>query len=304
METAYSDRMTGFTKLFSTLVVSTVWREEMHIKIVWITMLAMANRNGDVQASLPGLADVARVSLQQCEEAIEKLSGPDKYSRTKTNEGRRLKEVDGGWKILNYLKYREMRSETERRLQTREAVARHRANKKAEALTVSQGKPGKAQAEAEAEDRERTTTTPTPPPSESVRRRLKVQNPVSQEAKAASTDFITNFNVVLSRRTTQTPEIESRVQSALSRGYQAWQIALLPFLVDAQGLGDLRPKVQAGWLLRDGSHPGPNGNGATNWLERALQKADTTLLMPRLAKLAAERGLLENLKTLGVRLAQ
>jgi len=150
METAYTDPVTGFTKLFSTIIHSTVWREDMHVKVVWVTLLAMADRNGRIWASVPGLADASRVSLPQCREALAKLSGPDPDSRTKTNEGRRIKEIDGGWELLNYLKYREMRSEDERRLQTRAAVRRFR-QKKAEQLTVSLSKPEKAQAEEEAE---------------------------------------------------------------------------------------------------------------------------------------------------------
>jgi hypothetical protein len=150
MESAYSNRVVGFTKLFSTIIHSTVWRTDMHVKVVWVTLLAMADRNGRVWASVPGLADAARVSLKQCTEALDVLLSPDEWSRTKTDEGRRIKEIDGGWELLNYLKYREMRDEEERRFQTRQAVARHREKKAA----VSQGKPRKpmkAQAEAEAE---------------------------------------------------------------------------------------------------------------------------------------------------------
>jgi hypothetical protein len=90
------------------------------------------------------------VSIRQCREALKKLSAPDPDSRTKERQGRRIEEVDGGWRLLNYLKYRDIRDADERRIQTREAVRRHRA-KKADVSNVSHGKPEKAQAEAEAE---------------------------------------------------------------------------------------------------------------------------------------------------------
>jgi uncharacterized phage protein (TIGR02220 family) len=70
-------------------------------------MLASANMDGIVDASLPGLADLARVTLKECEEALKVLMSPDEYSRTKTDEGRRIREVDGGWLILNHAKYRD-----------------------------------------------------------------------------------------------------------------------------------------------------------------------------------------------------
>ena len=173
---AYYGAVAGFTKLFSTIVDSTVWREEMHVKVVWITMLAKANRNGDVLASVPGLADAARVSLDQCVEALARLAGPDVWSRTKEHEGRRIVEVDGGWRLLNYPKYRELRDADERRMQTREAVRRYRAKEKANPITVStskHGKPRKAQAEAEAEA-ETTTTHVEPSGSTSVVKRATV----------------------------------------------------------------------------------------------------------------------------------
>jgi hypothetical protein len=168
----YSNHVAGFTKLFSGLVHSTVWREEMHVKVVWITMLALADRNGRVLASMPGLADASRVSLEQCEEALKRLSAPDKHSRTKTNEGRRIREVDGGWELLNYVKYRNLRDDENRRQQVREAVGRYR-QRHASVINVSRCKPGKAQAEAEAEAESRKEDPPSLPPADHAERAIK-----------------------------------------------------------------------------------------------------------------------------------
>ena len=182
---AYYGAVAGFTKLFSTIVDSTVWREEMHVKVVWITMLAKANRNGDVLASVPGLADAARVSLDQCVEALARLSAPDTWSRTKEYEGRRIVEVDGGWRLLNYPKYRKLRDADERRMQTREAVRRYRAKEKANPITVStskHGKPRKAQAEAEAEAEAETTTTCVEPKVSTPRKKVRGANGWSARA--------------------------------------------------------------------------------------------------------------------------
>lgn len=161
----YINPMTGFTKLWSMIVNSTIWRDEMHVKVVWVTMLAMADRDGYVTSSLPGLADVARVPLDQTIDALQRLSSPDPYSRTKDHEGRRIEEVEGGWHILNYLKYRNLKSQEERRLQVREAVARYR-EKKADTITVIKSKPI-ADAEAESRSipiqRQRRRGAPRPP---------------------------------------------------------------------------------------------------------------------------------------------
>lgn len=78
-------------------------------------MLAMANQRGIVEASIPGLAVLARVTLEECEEAIKILEAPDPYSRSTEHEGRRIQKVDGGWLILNHAKYRAKLNADERR---------------------------------------------------------------------------------------------------------------------------------------------------------------------------------------------
>jgi len=73
-------------------------------------MLATSDKNGEVQASIPGLARIAGVSIENCEKAIRVFMSPDKHSRTKDDEGRRIIEIDGGWALLNHAKYRAMAS--------------------------------------------------------------------------------------------------------------------------------------------------------------------------------------------------
>lgn len=95
-----------YTKLDAGLVHSTVWREPDAIRIVWITMLAMADRHGEVMASVPGLMDVARVSRDDVERALDLFLSPDPDSRTKAFEGRRIEAIPGGWLLLNHGEHR------------------------------------------------------------------------------------------------------------------------------------------------------------------------------------------------------
>ena len=104
-----------FTKLFSSITESTVWCEPAHTRLVWITMLAMADRRGRIYASVPGLANRARVSLEDAEAALATFLAPDKYSRTTDNDGRRIKPIQGGWTLLNYAFYRNLRDVDARR---------------------------------------------------------------------------------------------------------------------------------------------------------------------------------------------
>jgi hypothetical protein len=124
--------MTGYTKLFASIVHSTIWRAPNHIRLVWVTMLALANRDGVVEASIPGLADAARVTLEECEEALEALMSPDPYSRTKDHEGRRIEEADGGWLLLNYAVYRDRMSKEHQRELARKRKQRQRNRERAD----------------------------------------------------------------------------------------------------------------------------------------------------------------------------
>lgn len=99
-------------------------------------MLALKDRDHVVNASLPGLADYARISLAKCKEALEILKAPDEFSSSKEFGGRRIREVDGGWEILNGEKYHQKLSKLEkdeknaiRQARWREKQARLKAEK-------------------------------------------------------------------------------------------------------------------------------------------------------------------------------
>lgn len=126
----YTCGMAGYTKLFSSILASTIWREDDKVRIVWITLLAMADKNGVAEGSIPGIADLARVSIDDCERALDALQKPDKYSRTSEHGGRRISPVDGGFRILNHGKYREKMSADERREYNRQKQREWRAGQK------------------------------------------------------------------------------------------------------------------------------------------------------------------------------
>ena len=146
--------MAGFTKLFGSIVTSTIWQEDPETKVIWITLLALVeDASGFVSATIPGLAHIAGVPLKKTIEAMAKFQEPDQYSRSKEHEGRRIQEVEGGWLILNYAVYRKVRDPEKRREQNRKAQDTFRQKQRADKSKpiVSQDKPNKAQAEAEAD---------------------------------------------------------------------------------------------------------------------------------------------------------
>jgi len=129
--------MSGYTPLFSSIVRSSIWDEDNTTRIVWITMLALTDSQGIVEGSVPGMAHMARVSIAECELAIQTLSNPDLYSRTEDHEGRRIKAIDGGWQIYNLAKYRQKaKSRAEYMRKYREEKKKNQKEKK-ETLNIN-----------------------------------------------------------------------------------------------------------------------------------------------------------------------
>jgi len=160
----YTNAMPNYTKLFNSIVTSTIWTEDDKTRILWITMLALADQNGEVHASVPGLARLAGIDLESTQKAIECFLSPDPYSRTPDNEGRRIAKIDGGWELLNHAKYRKMASKEDSKAATAARVRRHRERNAPVTpcnapVTVSRDI-AEAEAEAEAEKKNKRAVAP------------------------------------------------------------------------------------------------------------------------------------------------
>jgi hypothetical protein len=118
----------SFVKLHGSILDSSVWAEPHATRIVWITMLAMADQDGIVGASVGGLARRAAVSVEEARTALTTFLSPEPDSRDGTT-GERLSKVPGGWLVLNHAQYREKRTDTQ--IATAERVAKHRAKVRA-----------------------------------------------------------------------------------------------------------------------------------------------------------------------------
>jgi hypothetical protein len=96
----------GFTKLDSGIVFSSVWGESLTTRVVWVTLLALADCNGMVKCSRSGLLRSSNVDQDEFDKAIITLESPDPDSRSPEYDGRRIEKCEGGWKVLNHGKYR------------------------------------------------------------------------------------------------------------------------------------------------------------------------------------------------------
>lgn len=118
--------MAEYVKLFSTILDSSIMDEPVVTRWIWTVMLAMKDRDGIVAASVGGLARRAGVQREDIETALSAFLSPDPDSRTKDDEGRRIEVVDGGWRVLNHQKYRDLESLSDRRAKDAERQRRHR----------------------------------------------------------------------------------------------------------------------------------------------------------------------------------
>lgn len=81
------------------------------------------------------LAFILGEKQDEIEKAIRFLCAPDKESRTKAEEGRRLVRIGQfSYRVVNGAKYRAMRDEEKRREQNREAKRRERSKKNGDPL--------------------------------------------------------------------------------------------------------------------------------------------------------------------------
>ena len=91
-------------------------------------MLAMADAEGFVRASPSALARRACVSPAQCTRALRILLAPDRHSRSQEKQGRRIEAGEGGWQLINYTAYREIR--TLEQLRAAQRQRKHRQQKR------------------------------------------------------------------------------------------------------------------------------------------------------------------------------
>ena len=152
--------MPGYTKLFSSILMSSIWEESAETRIVWVTLLALADQHGHIDGTVKSVARVARVPVKTCENALITFLSPDPDDRSGVADGRRIEVEAGGWRLVNYGTYRHRMSEDERR--ERDKMRKRAVRASAQSPQVSEFVRDVSQAEAEAEAEAKNVRTPSP----------------------------------------------------------------------------------------------------------------------------------------------
>jgi hypothetical protein len=96
-------------------------------------LIVLCDPEGFVDMTPQALAARTSIPFEIITKGIEILLAPDRYSRTEGSDGRRIEPIDPrrpwGWKIVNYGKYRDMRTAEDRREYMREYMRDYRGSK-------------------------------------------------------------------------------------------------------------------------------------------------------------------------------
>ena len=257
----------GYTKLFASITDSTIWGEPNTTRIVWITMLAMADQHGYVGASVSGLSHRARVTIDECVVALACFSAPDKWSRTAEFEGRRIAQTEGGWILLNHSAYRAKMDKDARREQSRIAMARLRSSRvndvNSQLAKLTELTQAEAEAEAEAVINTSDNTNTSAPEKNTSAQRKKVTRKVDSISWTSDGGWIGICDVdraawsIAYPATNLTRELEKANQWLISNPTKAvrrlWRRFVTSWLSRVQDAGGSRQNGSTAFR-RDESH--------------------------------------------------
>lgn len=145
-----------YAKLFTSIFQGTM-RGNSHALLVFTNLLAHADAHGIADIHPRAISEEVGLTLEQTKDALLYLEQQDLESRSPEMGGRRIVRMDGhrewGWQVVNYLKYRAIRNEDDRREQNRIAQKKWRESKQSKPRKPESAK-GEGEGEGEVKDQE------------------------------------------------------------------------------------------------------------------------------------------------------
>jgi hypothetical protein len=102
----------GFAKLYGpALAGSSLMDTSVYARWLFVFLLACSDREGRFHAqTVSTLGRLANIPPEFAEQAVRELEAEDPNSRSTEHNGRRIERIPGGWRVLNYEKYRDYRT--------------------------------------------------------------------------------------------------------------------------------------------------------------------------------------------------
>ena len=112
---------------------------------MFTNLLAHCDQYGVVDIHPKAISEEIGIPMERVKSTLVMLQSPDPESRTQDKEGRRIllldEHRDWGWSVVNYMKYRAIKNEDDRREQNRIAQEKWRNKNKHDISKVSINKP-------------------------------------------------------------------------------------------------------------------------------------------------------------------
>ena len=183
-----------YVKIHEQIFSSSIMEEDVETRYIWFCLLTLADKEGFIDITIPAISRRINLDEKIVSHAIEKFMLPDKTSRTPDFEGRRLEKIreSFGWKVLNYIHYRDLRNDEARREYMRNYMKDKRnvnkiVNTKFTEVTGNSCKHQLAKADADADADAKTEALPQFIPNDSwykwVEHRKKQKKPMTEYAK-------------------------------------------------------------------------------------------------------------------------
>lgn len=143
--------------------------QPIEVRYTFIMLLAIADPTGRVVGTDVAIARRLNMPLDSFVNSVKQLGEPDPDSNSKEEEGRRVIPSDSerGYQLVNYIKYRNLKDEEEKREYMREYMRKRREDealrKTCKTVLTDVKNVTQAEAEAEAEEDKNTNTPQTPP---------------------------------------------------------------------------------------------------------------------------------------------
>lgn len=171
-----------YAKLFSRITESSLMEEDIAARYVFMMLLAIADPLGYVVGTDVAIARRLNMPVDELKACLDALMAPDANSNSKEHDGRRVlaSDLERGYMLVNYCRYRDMRDEDQRRDYMRAYMRNYRAEKeKADVNSSKQCKLLLAKADEESTDEAKETNNhpadlsppPAPPPAKPPKER-------------------------------------------------------------------------------------------------------------------------------------
>lgn len=121
-----------YVKLYNQILDSSI-AENRRLRHFFIDLLLCCDRDGNVIMTPEAIKRKTGADIEEVLWGLSELSKPDPSSLSPDNDGRRIAPLDGhgyGWRVLNYARYRDIKSENQMREESAERQRRWREKHK------------------------------------------------------------------------------------------------------------------------------------------------------------------------------